>query len=105
MSEEVVNDDGVTVGTFTHNAITGYNDIDAEQLETINTIKASEKNVAALWKAIMEHDLIVTDYELMRQARDHLTTGFMFLVRAVADPDDPFSFHSEPAQPGEVHGA
>ena len=104
MSEDFVTDDAV-VGVPASQVITGYNAIDAEQLETINTIKASEKNVAALWKAIMEHDVIITDYELMRQARDHLTTGFMFLVRAVADPDDPFSFHSEPAQLGEVHGA
>jgi hypothetical protein len=74
--------------------IIGYNEIDQEQLDTINTVKASEANVAALWKGIAENEYLDTDYDMMRQARDHFTTGYMYLVRAVASSDDPFSFHS-----------
>lgn len=83
--------------------IAGYNPISPEQLDTINTIKAHEENLAALWKAIVEHDDLDTDYDLTREAREHFRMGYMLLVRAVASPRDPFSFHEEPIT-GEVHG-
>jgi hypothetical protein len=82
----------------------GYNEMNDTQRDTINTIKAHEENLAALWKAIVEHDNIDTDYDLTREAREHFRMGYMLLVRAVASPRDPFSFHDEPATSGEVHG-
>lgn len=87
------------------NVIAGFDTLEAEIAETIKTVKASELNVATLWKAIAEHDLFNVEYDLLAKAREHLSIGFILLLRAVKQEDDPFSFHNNSnVINGEVHG-
>lgn len=70
--------------------ITGYKELSPELIHAINTIKASEKNVAALWLAIMDDPEIAYDWRMMDLARVRFSEAYMYFVRAVAKPDDPF---------------
>lgn len=79
--------------------IAGFGDLEQEIAEALKTVKASENNVAALWKAMAEHPVVSMEHNELMEARRHLSIGFILLARAVSLTDDPFSFHQNPHAP------
>lgn len=71
-----------------HKKITGYRDLTADEIALMNKIKEIGKGAAMLYHEVMS--LPDTDKRCADIARTRLQDGFMWLVRAVARPDDPF---------------
>ena len=65
--------------------ITGYRQLDDEELALINEIKAKAEEVGALVERLKRHDLVTPRWVSIGQT--DLQTGFMALVRAVAMPE------------------
>lgn len=72
-----------------HKKISGYRDLTTREISFINSIKTMHKEVGELWLQLTEEVPDVDD-RCMVSARDRLDEGFMWFVRAVAQPDDPF---------------
>jgi hypothetical protein len=68
-----------------HRMITGYRDLTAEEIGTINELKSQE---AAMMEAftIFESNADLNKRSLAI-ARTHLQTGYMWLIRALARPN------------------
>lgn len=67
-----------------HRKITGYRDLSAEEIALMNRIKQQAAEVGSLI-----HQLATTpgiDQRAVSLARTELQTGFMWAVRAVAQP-------------------
>jgi hypothetical protein len=71
-----------------HRLISGYKDFGEEKIAIINAIKDKEKEVALLYKDLEAFPDVEQHY--LHNARKDLQGGFMWLVRAVAKPVDPF---------------
>ena len=69
------------------NGIKGYRVLSDEDKALMNEAKELEAQVAALHAKISNSD---NEFELT-QARANIQTGFMWLIRGVARPVDPFN--------------
>lgn len=65
--------------------ITGYPQLNDEELALINEIKAKAEEVGALVDRLKRHDLVTPRWISIGQT--DLQTGFMALVRSVAKPE------------------
>ena len=71
-----------------HRQIDGYRDFGQSTVDQISTIKAAERDLAALHRQIA--DVPDVDPRSLAIARTKLQEAFMWMVRAVAKPVDPF---------------
>ncbi|WP_367139644.1 hypothetical protein [Saccharothrix sp. HUAS TT1] len=71
-----------------HRKITGFRDLTEAEIALMNRIKALGEQAAALYHEV--YGLPDTDKRCANIARTELQDGFMWLVRGVARPDDPF---------------
>ncbi|MNV55205.1 hypothetical protein D3C71_1474310 [compost metagenome] len=72
-----------------HKKITGYRDLSQSEIDGMNSIKALEADAGALFKQVSEIDGV--DPRLLALAKTNLQQGFMWFVRSIAKPADPFS--------------
>ena len=72
-----------------HKKISGYRDLSQSEIDGMNSIKALEKDVGELWKQIKAIDGV--DQRMLAIARTELQTAFMWFVRSIAKPADPFA--------------
>lgn len=73
-----------------HQKITGYRDFDEETIVAINTCKDWETEIAEFWISLNATSEVSTDGRWMSIAKTHFQEGFSALVRAIAQPVDPF---------------
>ena len=71
-----------------HKKIKGYRDLSQQEIEGMNHIKELEKVSAELFKIISALEEV--DKRSLALARAQLQGGFMWFVRAIAKPADPF---------------
>lgn len=72
-----------------HKKIAGYRDLTQAEIDAMNEIKALEKQVGEVHKKISL--LPNLDQRALAIARTDLQQGFMWFVRGVAQPTDPFA--------------
>lgn len=72
-----------------HKKITGYRDLIQSEIDGMNSIKALEKDTGDLFKQIS--DIEGVDPRLLALAKTNLQQGFMWFVRSIAKPADPFN--------------
>lgn len=72
-----------------HRRITGYRELDEREVRAMNLIKDVAREVAELYLQVRD-DVPDVDERALRIARMQLQDGFMWFVRAVARPEDPF---------------
>lgn len=65
--------------------VTGYTKQPPEKVELVNTIKAVEGEIGEMVRTLSVTDGV--DQRMVALARTHLQTGFMWLVRAVFQPE------------------
>jgi len=70
-----------------HRHISGYRELDQDDIVLINTIKDCEKLFAAAHAKVLAHGGDPRDAAL---ARTHAEDAFSRLVRAVAKPESPY---------------
>lgn len=71
-----------------HKKISGYRDLTQEEIDSMNEIKALEAKAAELFKKVSNVEGV--DHRALAVARTNLQQGFMWFVRGVAQPADPF---------------
>lgn len=71
-----------------HRLITGYRDLTQAEIDGMNSIKAIERLTAALFRKV-EGEL-AGDPRALELAKTNLQQGFMWFVRSIARPADPF---------------
>lgn len=83
-----------------HQLIRGYRDLDANEIDLINEIKAAEARIGTLYQRVAEHLALQRDRagadkqriaaaepaRWLAMARSDLQIGFMKLTRSVAQP-------------------
>lgn len=69
-----------------HKKITGYRDLSQSEIDGMNSIKALEADAGELFKQIEG-----VDQRTLALAKTNLQQGFMWFVRSIAKPADPFS--------------
>lgn len=72
-----------------HKKITGYRDLTQSEIDGMNSIKALEADAGELFKQIGQIEGV--DPRLLALAKTNLQQGFMWFVRSIAKPADPFS--------------
>lgn len=72
-----------------HEQITGYRDLSQSEIDAINSVKAAEVDLAALWKQVGE--IPGVDGRLRAIAKTHFEEGFTALVKSIARPADPYA--------------
>jgi hypothetical protein len=72
-----------------HKKITGYRDLAQPEIDGMNSITALEADAGALFKQISQVEGV--DPRLLALAKTNLQQGFMWFVRSIAKPADPFS--------------
>ena len=72
-----------------HKKITGYRDLSQAEIDGMNKIKALEAQAGSLAKEIGAIEGV--DPRLLALARTNLQQGFMWFVRSIAKPNDPFA--------------
>ena len=72
-----------------HKKISGYRDFTQDELDVINSIKTCEQDVAELYKLI-RNTMSEADSQWLSLAATHLETGFMYMVKSVARPENPY---------------
>lgn len=72
-----------------HKKITGYRDLSQSEIDGMNSIKALEKDTGDLFKQIS--DIEGVDPRLLALTKTNLQQGFMWFVRSIAKPADPFN--------------
>lgn len=72
-----------------HKHIKGYRDLSQSEVDGMNSIKALEADAAQLFKQIEQLDGV--DARSLSLARTSLQQGFMWFVRSIAKPADPFA--------------
>lgn len=72
-----------------HKKITGYRDLTQSEIDGMNSIKSLEADAGNLFKQIGEIEGV--DPRLLSLAKTNLQQGFMWFVRSIAKPADPFS--------------
>lgn len=71
-----------------HKKITGYRDLTQAEIDAMNRIKKLEAEAGKLYQDIGH--IPGVDHRALALARTELQTGFMWFVRSVAQPADPF---------------
>lgn len=71
-----------------HKKISGYRDLTESEIDGMNSIKSLEADVGALFQQIQ--DVQGIDDRSMTLAKTNLQQGFMWFVRAIAKPSNPF---------------
>jgi len=71
-----------------HKKISGYRDLSQSEIDGMNSIKSLEVDVGELFKQIGE--IHGVDHRSMALAKTNLQQGFMWFVRAIAKPSNPF---------------
>lgn len=69
--------------------ITGYRDLTQSEIDGMNSIKSLEADAGELFRQIGQID--GADPRLLALAKTNLQQGFMWFVRSIAKPADPFS--------------
>lgn len=72
-----------------HKLIKGYRDLSQSEIDGMNSIKALEVNTGELFKQISQIEGI--DQRSLALAKTKLQEGFMWFVRSIAKPADPFN--------------
>ncbi|MDH1556861.1 hypothetical protein N5E86_20640 [Stutzerimonas stutzeri] len=72
-----------------HKKITGYRDLTQSEIDGMNSIKSLEADAGNLFKQISEIEGV--DPRLLSLAKTNLQQGFMWFVRSIAKPADPFA--------------
>lgn len=72
-----------------HKLIKGYRDLAQSEIDGMNSIKALEVDTGELFKQITEIDGV--DQRSLALAKTKLQEGFMWFVRSIAKPADPFN--------------
>lgn len=72
-----------------HKKITGYRDLTQAEIDGMNSIKALEADTGELFKQIGQIEGV--DQRTLALAKTNLQHGFMWFVRSIAKPADPFS--------------
>jgi hypothetical protein len=72
-----------------HKKITGYRDLAQSEIDGMNSIKALEADAGELFKQIAQIEGV--DPHLLALAKTNLQQGFMWFVRSIAKPADPFA--------------
>ncbi|KPZ25652.1 hypothetical protein ALQ62_02322 [Pseudomonas coronafaciens pv. zizaniae] len=72
-----------------HKKITGYRDLSQSEIDSMNSIKALEADTGELFKQIGQIEGV--DSRVLALAKTNLQQGFMWFVRSIAKPVDPFS--------------
>ena len=72
-----------------HKKITGYRDLTQAEIDGMNSIKALEADAGELFKQIGQIEGV--DPRLLALAKTNLQQGFMWFVRSIAKPADPFA--------------
>ncbi|OCX57238.1 DUF7681 family protein [Stutzerimonas stutzeri] len=72
-----------------HKKITGYRDLTQSEIDGMNSIKSLEADAGNLFKQIGEIEGV--DPRLLSLAKTNLQQGFMWFVRSIAKPADPFA--------------
>ncbi len=72
-----------------HKKITGYRDLTQSEIDGMNSIKALEADAGELFKQIGQIEGV--DQRTLALAKTNLQQGFMWFVRSIAKPADPFS--------------
>lgn len=67
-----------------HRQISGYRELDQADIDAMNAIKAKAVEVGQLLDALVDHPGI--DKRALAIAKTELQTGFMWGVRAIAQP-------------------
>ncbi len=71
-----------------HKHIKGYRDLNASEVAAMNSVKALEADIAALWKQLS--DLPDVNKRDLALARTHFEDACIRAVRAVARPVSPW---------------
>ena len=71
-----------------HQKISGYRDLSQQEIDAMNDIKALERKAGELWQKIQGIEGV--DHRALALARTELQTGYMWFVRSIAKPVDPF---------------
>lgn len=71
-----------------HEKITGYRDLSQGEIDGMNSIKALEADAGELFKQIGQIQGV--DHSTLALAKTNLQQGFMWFVRSIAKPADPF---------------
>jgi len=72
----------------TAQGVRGYRDLPADDVDTINAIKALQEQIARVWASVRLRPGV--DVRWCVRARDHIEDGISAMVRAIAQPHDPF---------------
>ena len=72
-----------------HKKITGYRDLTQSEIDGMNSIKALEADAGELFKQVGQIEGV--DSHLLALAKTNLQQGFMWFVRSIAKPADPFN--------------
>lgn len=72
-----------------HKLIKGYRDLSQLEIDGMNSIKQVEQDIGQLWQQIQKIEGV--DQRALALAKTQLQEGFMWFVRAVAQPLDTFS--------------
>lgn len=72
-----------------HKKITGYRDLTQSEIDGMNSIKALEADAGELFKQIGQ--IKGVDHRTLALAKTNLQQGFMWFVRSIAKPADPFN--------------
>lgn len=70
-----------------HKKITGYRDLSQSEIDGMNSIKALETDAGELFKQIGQ----IEGVDQRTLAKTNLQQGFMWFVRSIAKPADPFA--------------
>lgn len=68
-----------------HKKVTGYRELSSHEIDGVNRIKGTAKEVGILVEAMEADDNL--DSRWIASGKDDLQKGFMALTRAVAKPD------------------
>jgi hypothetical protein len=71
-----------------HRKIAGYRDLSQADVDLMNEIKALEEHVASVYRKLTPSASDVAVANWLDTGRTHLETGFMYLLKAVARPDN-----------------
>ena len=71
-----------------HKKISGYRDLSQSEIDGMNSIKGLEAEVGTLFQQIQGIQDI--DVRSMALAKTNLQQGFMWFVRSIAKPSNPF---------------
>ncbi|WP_248920467.1 DUF7681 family protein [Pseudomonas entomophila] len=74
-----------------HKKITGYRDLTQSEIDGMNSIKALEADAGELFKQIGQIEGVDPRLLALALAKTNLQQGFMWFVRSIAKPADPFA--------------